>query len=153
MNEPSSAVAIVPLLASDFVQVRTIEHAGQQEPWSDDALLGELVNEHGIHFGIRSLDDGVLAAFMLARLVLDELHIHALCIHPCYRRRGYARALLLHALAAARSRRATRALLEVAASNIAALQLYEKAGFAVDARRKGYYASGDDALLMSRAIG
>ena len=42
-----------------------------------------------------------------------------------------------------------RFLLEVAASNAAALALYHKAGFTVDGVRKGYYGPGNDAVLMS----
>ena len=40
-------------------------------------------------------------------------------------------------------------MLEVAASNMAAIALYERLGFRQVGRRKGYYADGEDACLMN----
>ena len=47
---------------------------------------------------------------------------------------------------------ASTAMLEVRASNMAAVALYEQLGFQHVGRRKGYYADGEDALLMNRAL-
>jgi [ribosomal protein S18]-alanine N-acetyltransferase len=146
------AVIIEPLRKDDLAECATIERAGQPAPWSMDDLRAELENGQAFHFGIRSPESGKLSAFILCRLILDELHIHNLCTLPALRRRGYGRALLLHALAAARRRNGTTAFLEVAATNDGAIALYRSAGFSVDFIRKGYYASGDDALVMSSAL-
>ena len=53
----------------------------------------------------------------------------------------------------ARARGATRAFLEVRATNSAAIALYREAGFRETGRRTRYYADGDDALLMSARLG
>src|SRR5690606_26593862 len=87
--------------------------------------------------------------YALGWWVIDELEILALGVLPAARRGGVGRRLLEHAIEAARASGGRRVLLEVARSNTAARQLYERAGFAVFNVRRGYYrASGDDALEM-----
>ena len=54
-------------------------------------------------------------------------------------------------MAAAENTAMSRIFLEVAETNIAALRLYERAGFARTGRRTGYYA-GTDALLMEYSL-
>ena len=62
-----------------------------------------------------------------------------------------ASALIARVLADGAARGATRAMLEVRRSNVAALHLYERLGFRVTATRKGYYSHPDeDALILWR---
>ena len=152
MMASSSDFVVAPLLVSDFPQIRAIERAGQKYPWSDDALRDELASDHALHFAACPLSGEMLSAFILCRLIIDEVHIHNLCTLPRCRRCGQGRLLLMHALGAARSRSAVKAFLEVASSNLAAVSLYSSAGFRVDFERKNYYASGEDALVMSAAL-
>ena len=44
------------------------------------------------------------------------------------------------------------ALLEVRASNVAALKLYEAFGFTMMRRRRHYYPDGEDAFILTRAL-
>ena len=75
--------------------------------------------------------------------------IENLAVHPDARRRGIGQALVAEALAWAVRNRATEADLEVRASNLAAVRLYERAGFGVVGRRKWYYRQpAEDAVLM-----
>lgn len=142
----------IPLGKVDFQQIRSVETAGQRNRWTDGMLKDELSHEHGFHFGVRVSADRGLCAYVLCRLFARELHIHRLCTRPAKRRQGYAMALLSHALATARTRGGLKAFLEVGASNFAAVALYKRIGFAVDAERKKYYTDGNDALVMSRAL-
>ena len=76
-----------------------------------------------------------------------------LAVEPSARRRGLGRTLLRHAMALGRSQGATRGLLEVRASNAAALALYEQEGFQRTAVRERYYANPvEDAVLMEREL-
>jgi [ribosomal protein S18]-alanine N-acetyltransferase len=152
MRVPSPEFVIVPLLMSDFSALKAVERAGQKTPWPDSELLAEVASEHALHFCVRSLGDASFSAFILCRLIIDELHIHNLCTHPDFRRRGYGRALVLHALAVARSRNGAKAFLEVASSNLPAIALYRSVGFNMDFERKQYYASGENALVMSASL-
>ena len=57
------------------------------------------------------------------------------------------RAVLTALLEQGRRLGALRATLEVAAGNSAALHLYGRCGFETAGIRRGYYRSGDDALI------
>lgn len=115
-------------------------------------VLEELSHDHGLNVGVNSLNSQTLSSYVLCRFFLDELHIHHLCTLPAHRRQGYGFAVLEHAIDTARTRGAKKVLLEVAASNAAAVALYKKAGFSPDYIRKKYYSDGDDALVMSRLL-
>lgn len=145
-------IAVVPLTANDFPAVRSIEASETTPGLSDGLIAVELGHEHGFHFGGCDSKNRALVSFILCRLVLGELHVHHLRTLPKQRRQGFAIALVKHALAHAKSRGAARALLEVRASNRAAVGLYEKAGFSKDGVRKKYYPDGDDAVLMSKPL-
>jgi ribosomal-protein-alanine N-acetyltransferase len=94
-----------------------------------------------------------LVAYALVWQILDEVELVAIATRPDQRRRGAARLLLQASLDAVREAGAVRMLLEVAASNRAALSLYESLGFRVFNRRPAYYAAtGDDALEMELRI-
>jgi ribosomal-protein-alanine N-acetyltransferase len=92
--------------------------------------------------------DGVLAYGLLWR-VTDELHLQRLAADPARRRQGLARGLLEEAIARGRATGQRCLLLEVGASNEAALALYRSVGCAIVGRRSHYYTDGDDALLLT----
>jgi ribosomal-protein-alanine N-acetyltransferase len=96
-----------------------------------------------------------LAAYISLGLhhAAGEMEIYNIACAPDYRRQGFARALLLRALEAARRMGLERALLEVRESNAPALGLYRSLNFQPVGRRKGYYAdTGEDALLLVRPV-
>jgi len=71
-------------------------------------------------------------------------------VRPEARRCGIGGMLLRSALEWGAELRAEKALLEVRASNFAALQFYERRGFHLVGRRPRYYVSPvEDALLLS----
>jgi len=144
---------ITPITSADFIEVEKIEQRGQIVPWTEASLKSELADRNAFHFGLYATRDKNMLSFILSRLVLDELHIHHLCTHPDWRRRGCARALLEHCIETAKnSAGAQCAFLEVAVSNTAAVTLYEHMGFLKEFVRDKYYATGDDALVMSKKL-
>jgi ribosomal-protein-alanine N-acetyltransferase len=98
-------------------------------------------------------DAGQARAFLLAWLVVDELHVLSVATLPEFRRRGMARALLARALEFAREADARMVLLEVRRSNAAAIRLYRTFGFSATAVRPKYYADNlEDAIEMSLVL-
>ncbi|MCT0218488.1 GNAT family N-acetyltransferase [Synechococcus sp. CS-1329] len=81
-------------------------------------------------------------------LILDELQILLVLVHPTRRRTGLARRLMGELMHQGQERGASAASLEVAAGNIAALGLYASLGFRNTGRRRGYYRDGQDALIQ-----
>ena len=94
--------------------------------------------------------------FLLGRVVADEAELLTLAVLPDHRRRGVGKALVHGFLTQSRQRAATRAFLEVAASNHSAIRLYDSAGFVLAGRRTGYYrtatGAAEDALVLSCAL-
>ncbi|MEH2191295.1 MAG: ribosomal protein S18-alanine N-acetyltransferase [Nostoc sp.] len=81
--------------------------------------------------------------------ILDEAHITILAVHPEYHSQGLGQALLYSLIKTACDRKMERATLEVRASNLAAISLYQKFGFKTAGRRRGYYQdNGEDALIL-----
>jgi ribosomal-protein-alanine N-acetyltransferase len=85
-------------------------------------------------------------------LILDELQILLVLVHPGHRRIGLASMVLSELMRDGRERGAIAASLEVAAGNTAALGLYDLLGFRSTGRRRGYYRDGQDALIQWRQL-
>lgn len=137
-----------PQEIDDILRIETLSFTN---PWTREMYLSEL--EHGDVASFYLVRDaiGEPVGFCAVWRVLDELHINNLAVLPEHRRSGAASALLNRALADAATRGAHRATLEVRASNVAALRLYERFGFRVTAVRRSYYTKPDeDALVLWR---
>lgn len=90
--------------------------------------------------------------FILCRAIAGEAEILTLAVDPAARRRGTGRALVEAAAGLAGQMDAETLFLEVADDNAAAIALYTRAGFSPVGRRRGYYASGADAVVMNRRL-
>jgi ribosomal-protein-alanine N-acetyltransferase len=141
-------VRIEPMREGDVRDVATIEG---KVPGREDDLRNELERPWS-HAWVARDERGVAVAFVIAWLVLDEVHVLNLMTHPERRRRGCGRALMEEIVAFARRRCAKRVLLEVRRSNRPALALYRSLGFFVTGLRARYYADDEDAVEMALAF-
>jgi [ribosomal protein S18]-alanine N-acetyltransferase len=88
-------------------------------------------------------------AFLLFWRAADELQIIAIGTRPECRRAGLARSLLANLVEAGKKGDTRLILLEVRASNNAALSLYQSLGFALARVRRNYYENpSEDALEL-----
>ena len=144
--------------AQDLDRILRIEQASFSVPWTRKMFEVELgQNPFGHLYVARPSDDdggeGGFIGYVCFWVVFEEFRLMTLAVEPSARRRGFGRALLRHAMALGRTQAATRALLEVRASNAAALQMYEQEGFRRVAVRTRYYANPvEDAMLMEREL-
>jgi len=96
------------------------------------------------------------AGFALGREIAGESELLTLAVDPALQRQGHGHHLLTAFEAKSRKRGATEALLEVAATNTAALALYKTAGYTESGRRPRYYTppQGEkiDAILMRKPL-
>ena len=94
-----------------------------------------------------------VAGFLVARRLSTELEILNFAVESDWRRCGIGAELLTAALQWAQTFQATQAILEVRASNLAALRFYERHKFEVVGRRARYYtAPVEDALLLTATL-
>ena len=95
---------------------------------------------------------GRIVGYLGLWLMIDEAHITNIAVRDTHRRRGLAQLLLLAAVDLSRQVAANVLTLEVRVSNHGAQTLYEKFGFTVVGRRKGYYSDNrEDAFIMTTA--
>ena len=127
-----------------------VELASFTNPWTREMYLAEFENRDVSAFFLARRGARVVGFCAFWR-VLDELHINNVAVLPEERRKGVASALLVRILAEGRKLGAFRATLEVRRSNAAALALYQRLGFSVEATRRGYYSlPEEDALILWR---
>jgi ribosomal-protein-alanine N-acetyltransferase len=123
----------------------------ERAAFGDDAWSLELVDAELLHGSAAVVDaDGLVLGWVAVRG--DEpADLTRVAVHPDARRQGLGRALVTAAVDLARMNGADRMLLELAATNGPAVQLYRSAGFVEISRRRGYYRPGVDALVMELA--
>ena len=141
------------LIANDLPQLAALERESQPHPWTEAQLRQAFDDERARVWGAYGHAE-LLGFAVFYRLPFDA-ELQAITVVPQARRRGIAAALLDVGVAQAKRWGSERLLLEVRASNQAAIGLYVKAGFTHDGVRRGYYRDREgeeDALLMSLAL-
>jgi len=146
-------ITLEPMTLDDLDDVLVIERASFQTPWSRGAFRYELTQNRVARCSV-ARTGGRLAGYLCLWEIGHEIHVTNLATHPDLRRRGIARVLLGAVLQDARTRGVGLVFLEVRPTNTEALHLYERFGFRVIGRRKGYYFdTGEDALVMEARLG
>ena len=129
--------------------VAELEKTCFSDPWSENSVASELKNK--LALWLVAEEDGRVAGYIGSQTCVDESDVMNVAVHPDFRRCGIAQALvnaLVEELKAIGSQCLT---LEVRASNIPAIALYEKMGFGEVGRRKNYYRNPrEDALIMRK---
>ena len=145
-----SFVRIEPLDGdADLDGVLDVEAESFTNPWTRAMYEWELQKGSVCHSYVVRTESLRVAGFCAFWMVVDEIHINNVAVREALRGRGLGTALLQHVLQEARRLGATRATLEVRASNTRARRLYERLGFYVAATRRGYYSTPvEDALLL-----
>ncbi|MBI4935773.1 MAG: GNAT family N-acetyltransferase [Actinobacteria bacterium] len=122
-ESPPIDATIRPLTADDVPQMLALVELTQPGPFRPRTI------ELGDYYGI--VADGALVAMAGERLqVPTHTEVSAVCTHPAFRGRGYA-AALTHRVASGILDRGQRPILHLAQTNVGALRVYERLGFAV----------------------
>lgn len=83
-------------------------------------------------------------------VIVDEVQVLNVVVHPVARRRGVGQALMRTVLDEAKELGLCQIVLEVRQDNVAAIKLYEALRFVATGVRQSYYVrSGSDAVLMT----
>lgn len=146
----SSDLKLRSLTTNDLSAILELDQACFGGLWTMEGYQRELDSPNSELLGLLSpLSSNKLVAMGCFWAILDEAHITILGVHPQYHRQGFGQALLYALLKTACDRGLERATLEVRASNVAAISLYQKFGFKTAGRRRRYYKdNGEDALIL-----
>jgi [ribosomal protein S18]-alanine N-acetyltransferase len=152
---PLARIIWRPLTAADLAYVAALEAQIHAAPWTLANFRDALAAGYSTRVAER---EGRIIAYGVLMLAPGEAQILNISVVPDARRLGLGRALVAQFIDDARRLGAEQCFLEVRVSNVAAIALYEAAGFARIARRDNYYpaltqsASREDALVMRRAL-
>lgn len=119
-----------------------------QHHWSRKSFVAEIDNQIST-YNCAYTQDNKMAGYMGLWKIIDEAHVTNLAVHPDFRRKGVAKALLLNALDECYREKIKYLTLEVRVSNDGAIKLYESFGFkSLGVRKKYYQNNNEDALIM-----
>ena len=107
-------------------------------------------------FGLAAGSAAAIHAYYLSMITADCADIIAIGTHRDWQRRGFGQIMLEHLIGVTEQRHVEKILLEVAADNMLARQLYDSCGFIEIGCRKNYYKRGEtrcDAVIMARLRG
>lgn len=145
-------VSFEPMQQEDLEWVASQDMELYPFPWT----VGNFSDSMEAGYGCwRMSEQGLPVGYAVLMMVIDEAHILNISVTRACQGRGLGRRLLDHLARVAWQAGARQLLLEVRPSNASALALYEKRGFEVIGRRKGYYpAPGgrEDAIVMRLAL-
>lgn len=143
---------ISSLSPTDLPRAWHIEKRAHAFPWSEKTFAS---NQGERYFNCKLEAEGEMAAFAITQIVLDEATLFNIAVDPDYQRRGFGRALLEYLIDELEKRGVVTLWLEVRASNVPAIALYESLGFNEATIRKNYYPSAEgreDAIIMALPI-
>ncbi len=139
---------IVPLAEWQLDQMAQIEQQCFSDPWSRQALAGELESPLAQYFVC--VEGQQVLGYLGTRMVRGECQIVNVAVRPDCQRQGIGRCLMLALFRYGRQKGMQQVNLEVRQSNQAAINLYDKFDLKVCGVRWDYYQDPqEDALLMN----
>ena len=133
--------------SNDFADILSIEKKVFKHPWSKEQLSWELNSQPAAENYVM-IASGNMIGYLFSHVVDDDVQILNIAIDIPFQHKGYGEQFLSYFLD--QSSTYSSIYLEVRKSNFPAINLYLKFGFHETGTRKGYYADGEDAIIMQR---
>ena len=141
------------------IKVMTAEHIPQvaaieklcfgTAAWSENSINSELYSDFSLW--LVAEDEGVVVGYVGSQTVFPETDMMNVAVIPQRRREGIAEVLIDSLIIALKRNHCSSLTLEVRASNVPAISLYEKMGFRQVGRRPNYYRNPkEDALILRK---
>jgi [ribosomal protein S18]-alanine N-acetyltransferase len=138
---------------ADVPAVVALEAAAYQFPWSEGIFRDCLRVGYLCRVVVIA---GEVCGYGIMSMGAGEAHILNLCVRADLRSRGIGRKVLDYLLERARLGGMLEAFLEVRPTNVAAIRLYQAAGFEQVGIRRGYYQAvggREDAAVLKLELG
>ena len=142
-------MTIEKMNAGQVAQIAALEKICFSDPWSENSIASELENK--LAHWLVAQEGEMVAGYIGSQTVMGETDMMNVAVHPDFRRRGIAEALVKRLVEDLKVMESHCLTLEVRASNAPAIALYEKLGFSQIGRRKNYYRNPrEDALILRK---
>lgn len=144
---------IIAMTLADLDTVVAAEATLHASPWTRGQFADSLAAGHDVLLAYDSSNS--LVGYGVVMMAMGEADLLNISVLPAFQRQGVGAAFLQYLMARAKTRQVTRMLLEVRATNRAALALYTRQGFIEIGRRHGYYPAHEqreDAVVMAREL-
>jgi ribosomal-protein-alanine N-acetyltransferase len=133
----------------DVPQVAELEKVCFSDPWSEKSIVSELDNP--LSCWLVAVSGEQVVGYVGSQTVLDGSDMMNIAVSPDFRRKGIAESLIEALISFLRERGSRCLILEVRASNVSAITLYEKLGIHEIGRRRNYYRNPkEDALILRK---
>ena len=140
---------ILPMNESHVAQIAELEKICFSDPWSENSVASELNNPLSVW--LVAEENGIVCGYVGSQTVLDETDMMNIAVHPDFRRKGIAAALIAELVRLLKERGSRILRLEVRESNAPAISLYETMGFTQLGLRKNYYRNPkENALILGK---
>ena len=135
--------------ATHVPQIAELEKLCFSDPWSEKSIETELSCRLSVW--LVALEGEQVVGYVGSQTVIDESDMMNIAVHPDFRRKGIAEALVAALVDELKKLESHCLTLEVRASNEPAQKLYEKLGFSQIGRRPKYYRNPrEDALILRK---
>ena len=142
-------IRYIKMEESHVCQVAELEKLCFSDPWSENSVRSELTNP--LSLWIVALDGEQVVGYVGSQSVLGESDMMNIAVSTDHRGRGIATELVQVLIAQLRQNGNYQLTLEVRASNVPAINLYNKLGFVQVGRRPNYYRNPkEDALILRK---
>ena len=118
--------------------------------WTKSQWEVELTDPKRICLGVIEFETKKLLGLCSAWLVIDELQITFIAVHPMHQRKGIGKLLLSDLIKRSKSLQTSHIQLEVKNNNDPAKAFYKSMGFKTVGNRSNFYKDGSDALILNK---
>ena len=148
VNNNRETLTFDRLSSDQIIKARELEYFCFDDPWSENLWQYYLPQTYAL------VESDQLLAYAQCSIVLNEAELLRIAVAPSHQGKGLGKLMLITLLNQLKQQCMERLMLEVRASNKAAIALYSASGLSLEGRRKGYYETKqagqrEDALLMS----
>jgi len=135
--------------SSHVEKIAELEKQCFSDPWSVKSIASEL--ENPLSLWVVAMDGKDLVGYVGSQSVLGWADMMNLAVAPDYRQKGIAQSLVNELIVRLQQNKVTCLTLEVRASNVPAISLYDKLDFVPVGRRPNYYHNPkEDALILRK---
>ena len=117
--------------------------------WTKAQWEKELTDPNRICMGVIDIYTKKLLGLCSSWLVIDELHITCIAVHPIHQRKGLGKLLISDLIKRSKSLKTNNIHLEVKHTNESGKAFYKSMGFKIVGNRSSLYKDGSDAIIFS----